>query len=159
MAGSEPLIQKADPHITQLTVELECRIRWSKKNQVLIQEADPHITQLTVELECRIRWSKKNQVVITIQKIYICHYWSWDLRANMMFNFKICLEVEVNFYFYSFICSRLRMQSWPIRLGEETWSATPILQYLNHGILKLIQFRLTGQSNVNVSYEITSHLW
>ena len=31
MAGSEPLIQEADPHITKLTVELGCRIRWSKK--------------------------------------------------------------------------------------------------------------------------------
>ena len=31
MTGSEPLIQEEDPHITELTVELGCRIRWSKK--------------------------------------------------------------------------------------------------------------------------------
>ena len=27
IAGSEPLIQEADPHITKLTVELGCRIK------------------------------------------------------------------------------------------------------------------------------------
>ena len=32
MARSEPLIQDADPNITKLTVQLGCRIRWSKKN-------------------------------------------------------------------------------------------------------------------------------
>ena len=31
MAGSEPLIEEADPHIMKVTVELGCQVRWSKK--------------------------------------------------------------------------------------------------------------------------------